>query len=178
MNRTRVSLLSIVLVVGCGKQEAAPTEAAPKPAASASASASATPKPKEAAPLSLKGSYAAKQGEVRIPEDAPPFLHPTGPEGKEALGDGELELTLPPKEGAVVGKGKGALGAQLFEGWLEGDRLNGTLRPAEGAAPAMWGLVQATVEGTGDARVVKGSLRASGRDGKVVREATFTLDKK
>lgn len=170
----RLLLCCFVVVVGCGKKDAPPSEPAPaaKPAVSASASAAAE---KPAAPLTLKGAYAAKQGEVRMPEDAPPFLHP---ESKEGLGDGDLELVLPAKDGAVVGKGKGALGAQLFEGWLEGNRLNGTLRPADGATPAMWGLVEATVEGAGEARTVKGTVRASGRDGKVVREAAFTLDKK
>lgn len=176
----RVFLCVLVLVMGCGKKDAAPAEPAPaKPAVSASASsASASAKPVEAGPLTLKGAYAAKQGEVRMPEDAPPFLHP---DSKEGVGDGEVELTLPGgsgKEGPVVGKAKGALGAQLFTGWLEGDRLNGTLYPAEGATPAMWGLVEATVEGAGAARVVKGTIRVSGRDGKIVREAAFKLDQK
>lgn len=171
MNRLLVCSF-VLLLSACGKKEAPPSEA---PAASskpvASASASTAPE-KTDAPATLKGAYASKQGEVRMPADAPPFLHP---ESKEGLGDGELELTLPGKSGAVTGQGKGALGAQVFEGWLEDGHLTGTLRPADGANPAMWGLVDATVEGAGAARTVKGTLRASGRDGKVVREASFTL---
>lgn len=171
----RLLLAGFVLVVGCGKKDS--SEPAPtKPAASASASASASAAPEMVeGPLTLTGAYTAKQGVVRTPDDAPPFIHP---DSKEGLGEGELEIVLPGKSGAVTGKAKGALGAQVLEGWLEDGKLTATLRPAEGATPAMWGLVEATVEGSGASRVIKGTVRASGRDGKVVREATFTLDKK
>jgi len=167
-------ILCCFLVLGCGKKDAPVTEQPVATKPSASASASAAPE-KPAGPLTLKGAYTAKQGEVRMPADAPPFIHP---ESKEGLGEGELEVTLPGRSGAVTGKSKGALGAQVFDGWLEEGRLTGTLRPAEGAAAAMWGLVDATVDGAGEARVIKGTVRASGHDGKVVREAAFTLDKK
>lgn len=170
----RLLLVGFVVVVGCGKKDAS-EPAQTKPVASASASASASAAPEPVGPLTLKGVYTAKQGEVRTPEDAPPFIHP---ESKEGLGEGELEVVLPGKSGAVTGSAKGALGAQIFEGWLDEGKLTGTLRPAEGATPAMWGLVDATVEGSGASRVIKGTVRASGRDGKVVREAAFTLDKK
>ena len=177
MNRAYVCLL--VLMVGCGKKEDGPPEPAPaRPAGAASASASAAvgaAVEKVAAPLVVEGAYTARQAEVRVPDDAPPFLHP---DSKDGVGEGSLELTMPSKDGPVVGIGKGALGAMAFEGWLSGERLDGTVRPTEGAAPAMWGLLQATVEGAGDARVVKGTLRVSGRDGKLVREAAFALKKK
>lgn len=174
MNRLLLCCVLVSALGGCGKKDAPANEQPAPHAPAASASASAAPA-KAAAPLTLKGAYTAKQAEIRVPADAPPFLHP---ETKEGLGEGELVITLPGKSGEASGKGKGALGAQVFEGWLEDGRLTGTLRPADGATPAMWGLVDATVEGAGDARVIKGSVRASGRDGKVVREAPFTLDQK
>ncbi|MBI2394693.1 MAG: hypothetical protein HYV09_34310 [Deltaproteobacteria bacterium] len=162
-----------LVVVACGKKDAPTDQPASKPAASAAPSVSAAA-PK-AAPITLKGAYASKRGEVRVASDAPAFVHP---DSKDGLGEGELTITLPAGNGAATGAAKGALGAQSFRGWLEDGHLTGTLHPDEGSKPAMWGVVDATVEGSGDARSIKGTVRASGADGQVVREATFTLDKK
>jgi len=83
-------------------------------------------------------------------------------------------MTLPAGDGAVVGKASGALGAQAFAGFLEGDRLVGSLAPSAGASPEFWGVVEAKREGS----KVTGTIRASNGDGRVVREATFTLESK
>jgi hypothetical protein len=163
-----IALIIAVLLVGCDKKDAPATTAAPASSSAPAASASVAP---EETATTVKGSYSAKQGEVRTPSDAPKFGHP---EVQEGIGDGELEVTLPPKHGEVTGKAKGALGAQVFSGWLEDGRLTGTLTPAEGSSPPMWGYVEGAVEGNS----VKGTIRASGADGSVVREASFTLDKK
>jgi hypothetical protein len=163
-------VLIALLAVSCGKkEEAAKTEAQPAPSASASASAARAEK--KAVSTEVAGSYASKQGVVRMPDDAPPFIHP---DSKEGIGDGELSMTLPAETGAVTGKASGALGAQTFSGWLEGDRVTGTLTPNAGATPALWGVV----EGKNDNGAVTGTIRASSSDGRVVREATFTLKKK
>lgn len=169
----RFAALATVLTIGCGKKE----EPAPKPTPAPSASVVAKAEEKPSAATAFKGAYTAKQGAVRTPEDAPPFVHP---DSKDGLGAGELELTVPAAKGEVVGKASGALGAQLFSGWLEDGQLRGTLQPSQpsdtaaNAANAMWGVVVATVEGAS----IKGTIRVSGRDGRVVREATFTLEKK
>lgn len=162
-------LLVLILAYGCSKKEEAAPSSTPAPSAApvASSAAPAVEKPSERA--IFKGSYAAKQAEVRTPSDAPSFIHP---ESKDGIGNGELELTVSGKE--VTGKGTGALGAQTFSGWLEDGRLTGTLHPSDGGASAMWGVVDATVEGS----TIKGVVRGSGRDGRVVREASFTLEKK
>lgn len=166
----RAAVLVVALAIGCGKKEEAPT---PKPAASAAPSAgpSAEAEKPKSASATFRGSYAAKQGAVRTPDDAPAFIHP---ESKDGIGAGALEVTLPATRGEVTGKASGALGAQVFSGWLEDKRLTGTLHPEGDAANAMWGMVDATVEGS----AIKGVIRASGRDGRVVREATFTVEKK
>lgn len=144
-----------------------------KAAASASASASAAPKAPE--PLDVTGAYEAKPGEVRTPKDAPTFSNTTA----GAIGKGELAMLLPATDdGAVTGKASGALGAQSFSGTIEEGRLTGTLSPADGDKDAMTGTVMATVAGKGDARTVEGTLRASGPDGRVVREAAFKLEPK
>jgi hypothetical protein len=167
----RYAALIALLLVSCGKKEPTKSEGpSTSTAASASASASGKAQPK-AEPTTVKGSYTAKQAEVRTPEDAPKFIHP---ESKEGLGAGELEINLPALQGEATGKASGALGAQVFSGFLSDGHLTGTLQPADGASPAMWGVLDATVEGSS----VKGTIRASGRDGRVVRDASFTLEKK
>lgn len=164
-----LGLLLIAVVIGCGKKDETP----PAPAPSASAPvAQASAAPRAVAKTVVTGTYDAKQADVRTPKDAPPFLHP---EGKEASGPGSIELTLPETTGAVSGKASGALGAQTFSGWLEDGRLTGTLTPSELAGAPTWGVVEGAVTGSGGARVVKGTIRASGPDGRVVREANFEL---
>ncbi len=160
------------IALGCGKKEEVP----PAPASSAAVSStSAAPvasaaKPAASATSTFTGSYDAKQGEVRMPTDAPPFIHP---EGKEGLGAGELTLTIR-GDGPVEGKATGALGSQTFSGWLEGGKLTGTLVPEAGSPTMMWGFVDAQVEGS----AVNGTMRASGPDGRAVRDAKFKLEKK
>ncbi len=164
------------LVVACDKKEAG-GGGAPAPSAKASvavvASASASASAKPAAPLEVSGSYEAKLGEVRTPKDAPAFSNVvTG-----ALGKGELSMVLPAEgDGAVTGKASGPLGGEGFSGLVEDGRLTGTLSPAAGDREAMTGVVMGTVSGKGGDRLVEGSIRASGADGRVVREAAFKLE--
>jgi hypothetical protein len=180
MNRHLFVLaLASMLALGCGKKDsegggpAGKEKTAASGSASAFASASASAKP--AAPLDVTGSYEAKLGEVRTPKDAPVFSNTT----VGALGKGELALVLPAEdEGAVTGKASGPLGAETFSGTIEDGRLTGTLSPVAGEKNAMTGTLVATVTGKGDARTVEGSIRASGPDGRVVRDATFKLEPK
>jgi hypothetical protein len=160
------ALLLAALLVACGKKEdPQPTKPTPTPSASASTNPPLAASASERA--LYRGSYTAKQADVRTPDDAPKFIHP---DSKDALGAGELEITV--ENGVATGKASGALGAQIFSGTLEDGHLRGNLYPSE--AGTMWGLLDATVEGA----AIKGTVRASGKDGRVVREATFTLEKK
>ena len=171
----RAWVMAAVLVCACNKD--APKEE--KPVAAAASSAKAVPSaeaPKPPEPTKVAGAYDAKSADVKTPKDAPPWIEP---EGGGATGAGTLAFTLPVADGDVDGTGDGVLGAQTFSGRLEEGRLTGTLAPkSPDAAPAFWGTVDAKVEGKGEARKVAGVLRASGKDGRVVREAAFTLEKK
>jgi hypothetical protein len=192
--RTRaIVFLALTLTCACGKKEGAPSGAAPSasnasnasgessapvPASATTSTAAATASAiggagaSEAGDL-FTGKYEAKIGVVRTPDDAPKF-----DDTKDgALGPGSLELSLPASDGEVQGKASGALGDQTFEGALEDGKLRGVLRPTSGANPSMTGVVDATVTGTGAARSIAGTLRAASEDGRVVREATFSLAK-
>lgn len=171
---------SLTLAAGCDKKDSsggsapvASTKAQAAAGASGSAVASASAKPP--APLDVEGSYEAKAGEVRTPKDAPTFSNvATG-----AMGKGDLTLVLPAEDdGPVTGKASGPLGAQTFSGVIEEGRLTGTLSPADKTSDAMTGIMLGTVAGKGDARTAEGSIRASGPDGRVVREAAFKLEPK
>ena len=167
-------MIVLMLLASCARKEsvdAQHTGAAKSPSTHIAGAASPAPSQTAHATLSVTGSYDAKVAEVRTPHDAPAFINaPVG-----ALGAGQMNLALPPKDGPVNGTANGALGAQRFSGFLDGERLTGTLTPEPDASPAMWGSVLAQVEGAGDHRSVRGTLRASGADGRVVREASFTL---
>jgi hypothetical protein len=176
------ALVALVLVGACGKKDQEAPAPAPSNAASSTASnaASSETSGKAAAPksatLMVAGTYDAKRGEIRMPGDAPPFLHP---EVKDGIGTGELSMELPASSGTITGKLDGALGTLAFSGFLdETGTVRGTLAPATGSALSMWGTVDAKAEGQGDGRTVTGSLRVSDADGRVVREATFKLEKK
>ncbi len=181
MNRLWIAL-ACAAAIGCSKKndaaesdKASASASAKAASASVSASVSASASAEIAAPLTVGGAYDAKVAAVRMPKDAPPFVQPES----GATGAGEITLVLPAgAEGAVGGKASGALGEQVVTGNLEGGALNATVRPAASGDPAMTGTIEATVDGAGDARVVKGTLRASSGDGRMVREAAFIAKKK
>lgn len=146
----------------------APASPSAQPTGSAASSAQA------GASTTVTGAYEAKAATVFTPDTAPPFQNdPAG-----ALGPGTLTLVLPADGGEVTGEATGALGALKLHGLLEGTRLTAQATPDPNATPAMWGTLVADVKGSGDARALSGTLRASSADGHIVREAAFTLTKK
>ena len=187
MTRATLPFVATALVaaiaIGCGKQggseaaggaaTASASAATASPSSSSSSSSSSASSAKPAGKTPFVGEYDAKVGVVHVQDKAPPFAD----EDSGALGKGELSLDLPAADGDVTGKASGALGAQTFTGAIEAGRLSGTLRP-DGDPSALTGTLMGDVTGSGDARTIVGTIRASGPDGRVVREAAFTLKKK
>ena len=187
MKRRRLVALSVFvqlgLLPGCGEKKPDP---APAPALTASAemipavsaSASATPPPGPASSAtpgakgSFKGAFTAKVGSVTTPKDikdstvAPWAKDP----GKESVGPGSLEIVI---EGTrVSGTGKGSLGDLVLEGMVDGNDVRAIVNPTDPNAPAaMTGVFSGTVS----AGKIAGTIRASGRNGNIVREASVTL---
>ncbi|MEO7091681.1 MAG: hypothetical protein ABI175_00435 [Polyangiales bacterium] len=187
MSARPIVALLVVVLLACGKKDDAPPSppAAASTTGSGAASASATGSGAATGAATgsgaatgagavtvVLGKYDAKLAAVRTPDDAPKF----DDVAEGSLGAGEITLSLPAGDGEVTGTSSGALGAQVFRGQLEAGWLGGVLR-AEGEG-GMWGYLDATVTGAGDARVVTGTLRVSSGDGRVVRESAFTLAKK
>ena len=186
MTSIRTFVVALVFTLGCDKP-GTPSPAPASSSASASVAVNATGSTTasgapSAAPtangtaagngLVVSGAYDAKLATVRTPEGAPKF----DDVAQGALGAGEITMELPPGDGEVTGKTSGPLGVQVFRGQLDSGWIGGALR-GEGEG-AMWGYLDATVSGAGDARVVTGTLRASSGDGRIVRESSFSLKKK
>jgi hypothetical protein len=176
-------LIASIAVMGCDKSSSGSPGASSSSSVSATATTTATASGAASGTAAgtgtgtgtgtiVTGAYDAKLATVRTPDDAPKF----DDVAQGALGAGDITLELPAGDGEVTGKASGALGAQVFRGQLEAGWLGGVLR-GEGDA-AMYGYLDATVTGAGDARVVTGTLRVSSGDGRVVRESAFTLKKK
>ena len=152
---------------------AAPAPSAASPTASAQAAASAAPLASAAPKAEARwaGSYVARVGEVTPPKEAKEKAW-TQDTGAAAVGPGTLELLVAPARGDVSGTGAGPLGELVVSGTFDGKELRASLTPRDpNAASAMTGWLTATLA----AGKLTGSLRVSGRDAKVVREAKVEL---
>jgi hypothetical protein len=168
------------LASGCDKKDPAPapeahaTASAPAPNASApaaTASASAAP-----APASAKwiGTYTAKVGTVEPPKAAHEKTWTADP-GTAAVGAGTIELEVSGPHGAAVGRAAGPLGDLVVSGTLEGGELRANLAPKD---PNADGAMTGFLVGKLDGHAIKGTLRVSGRDAKIVREGDVQLSAK
>ena len=94
--------------------------------------------------------------------------------GTAAIGKGTVDLTIG-QRGEARGETKGALGDMTLSGTYDGQELRANLLPANPKAEgAMTGFMVLASEGT----ALKGTLRASSRDARIVREANVELTKK
>ncbi len=159
---------------------AEPATSAP-PAASGSASGSASAAASGGAPEAAgaaerwKGSFKTKVGLVTPPEKAEVKVWTKDP-GTEAIGDGTITLSVSGKgPGRTVdGTADGALGDLLIRGELDDKELSARVDPKTPNAPgAMTGVLQ----GKRTADGIEATLRVSGRNGNIVREATIKLAK-
>jgi hypothetical protein len=87
-----------------------------------------------------------------------------------------MTLTITPvasgKFSRVVGEGKGALGDLVISGTLDADGLTARIDAKDPKSPtAMSGVMSGKQDGT----KIEATLRVSGRDANVVREAVVTL---
>lgn len=159
---------------------AAPASAAP--VASAAAPASAAPVASAAKAVggeasSWGGSYTAKVGPVAPPENAKEKTWANDP-GSDAVGKGTVQLNVSGPRGETRGELGGPLGDLQVSGFFDGKELRANLMPKDPKAEtAMTGFMVLTGEGAPPA-ALKGTLRVSGRDARIVREAAVELAKK
>jgi hypothetical protein len=98
----------------------------------------------------------------------------TADPGSAAVGKGAVDLTVGDR-GETLGETKGPLGEMTISGVYDGKELRATLAPKEPKADgAMTGFMMLAADGS----AMKGTMRVSNRDAKIVREATVELAKK
>lgn len=160
-------------LVGCSKPSTNASANSSTSSASAQASVSIDTPKKVETQTSTRwvSTYNATLASVRIPSNAPKFVDQT--EGM--IGEGKLVLNILGNDGPIQGEASGALGTQKFSGFVQGNKLTGTLQPDAKSPVQMWGTLHADAEGSGPQRVFKGSLRASSSNGRVVRESTIEI---
>ena len=164
-----------IVVGACSKGS---SSAAPAPSSSVAAAPSAQPPrpaPSAAAAerTSWSGSYTAKVGAVDPPKNANEKVWTLDP-GSAAIGKGTVDVSVR-ERGEATGETKGPLGEMAISGMYDGKELRANLQPKDPKADgAMTGFMLLSTEGD----ALKGTLRVSGRDGRIVREAAVELAKK
>jgi hypothetical protein len=186
---SEVRILLALAWIGCAScSKSSPPDSAP-PAASGASSVSAVasaPSGQRGAPsgsaptrgpsaerASFSGTYTAKVGAVEPPKNANEKTW-VGDPGSVAVGKGAIDLVIG-ERGDAHGDAKGPLGEMTVTGTYDGKEMRASLIPKEPKSDsAMTGFMVLTAEGD----ALKGTLRASNRDAKLVREATVDLAKK
>jgi hypothetical protein len=155
-----------------GSTGAAPSAAASVPPASSVAPAAGT------SATAWSGSYVAKVGPVAPPENAKEKTWASDP-GTAAVGQGAIALSTSGPRGETQGDLTGPLGDLKVAGVFDGTELRANLLPKDPQADnAMTGFMLLAASGGPPPGSLKGTLRVSNRDARIVREASVDLTKK
>jgi hypothetical protein len=180
---TMLASILVTCVVGCSKSStdkaspAASASAAPLASASAAAPASSGKAPATEAGT-WSGSYVAKVGPVAPPENAKEKAWTNDP-GTDAVGKGAIALSIAGSRGDTQGELTGPLGDLKISGVFDGTELRASLLPKDPKAEAaMTGFMVLAASGGPPPSALKGTLRVSNRDARIVREANVELAKK
>ncbi|HKQ69833.1 MAG TPA: hypothetical protein VJT73_10870 [Polyangiaceae bacterium] len=121
------------------------------------------------------GSFTAKVGAVDPPKAAKEKQWTDDP-GSVLVGMGTIELSVTDPGGEARGETKGALGDMTITGVFDGQELRANLLPKDPKADgSMTGFMLLKAEGPG---ALRGRLRTSNANAKLVREASVDLAKK
>jgi hypothetical protein len=126
---------------------------------------------------SFSGTYTAKVGAVTPPENAKEKAWAADP-GTAAVGQGTIDFSVSGTRGETQGDTKGALGEMTISGVFDGKELRANLIPKDPKAEnAMTGFMTLTAAAPA-AKSLKGILRVSNRDARLVREANVEVSAK
>jgi hypothetical protein len=178
--------LGVVLAAGCSKASPQAGGAGAPGASAATAGGSAAPSAALGASSALAafafaGSYVAKVGPVEPPSAAKEKAWAEDP-GTASVGKGNMQLSVERPAGSpndlpgkVSGEATGALGDMGIAGTFDGRELRANLTPKQPNVPgAMTGYMTLTADGA----ALKGTLRVSNANARVVREASVELARK
>jgi hypothetical protein len=129
-------------------------------------------------PAAWSGSYLAKVGPVAPPENAKEKAWTDDP-GTASVGRGAIALSIAGSRGDTQGELTGPLGDLKVSGIFDGTELRANLMPKDPKADtAMTGFMLLAASGGPPPANLKGTLRVSSRDARIVREASVELAKK
>ncbi len=173
MNRAGIVIV-LAALAACSRSESPNANATPTPTPNAtptpSANANANTKPLASAPTippsTWSGHYTATPGTLSSPDR----FH--GDDASVGLGDGAITLALD-DHGRATGTLDGALGATKLDGALLSSDFSAALVPDDLASG-----FTGTAVGTRDGDRIAGTMHLSLPMGNVLREASFTLDRK
>jgi hypothetical protein len=148
--------------------------AAPSSSASPAASGASSAQAGATSPFAgvWEGRYEAKRGVVTFPDKVTDKGWGSD-DGETGIGAGAIKLTIG-ADGEALGTLDGALGASTVNGITDETGVRAAISPDESGPKAMRGVLSATLE----KGALKGTLRVSGENAKVVREASFELKKR
>lgn len=177
--------LVLATLVACAKEEKPAPSSAPADAGSAAApvasgaakagdAGSATPAPAGSA-LSFAGTYSAKPSTLYIPADKDyASVKQAKSDDTKLVGDGALTLEVG-ADGRVTGAiDSGPASPALIDATRNGDEIRGTVRRKDPSDQGLTGVVVAKIEGA----KVTGKLTLAEANAAMLREATFSADKK
>jgi hypothetical protein len=99
--------------------------------------------------------------------------------GSAAVGKGTIAVSITEPRGETHGEASGALGEMTITGVFDGHELRANLVPKKpNADGAMTGFMVLTAGEGPNSGALKGTLRVSGRDARIVREGDVELAKK
>jgi len=179
-----LAALLIFAAASCSKSSADKPSPAASTSAAASAVAAASAAPSSSAgkastgATAWSGSYLAKVGPVAPPENAKEKTWTDDP-GTAAVGRGAIALSIGGSRGDTQGEITGPLGDLRVAGVFDGTELRANVLPKDPKSDAaMTGFMLLAASGETPPASLKGTLRVSNRDAKIVREASVELAKK
>jgi hypothetical protein len=167
------SVAAAVTLAACAKEtptgSAGTADSTATPVAPAAASA-----PHAKSTTSFSGTYTAKAAAIDLGKGNKVVKWPQNPEAG-AAGSGTIDLVVADPRGEVRGEAKGPLGNLLVNGDFDGRDLRSNLVPRDpNADDAMTGVMTLVADGA----AMRGTLRVSSRDARIVREASVQLARK
>jgi hypothetical protein len=138
------------------------------------ASASHAQEPANASPTLWTGRYTSAPGSIYV-FDGGEWAGVTwrGDDAGLGLGEGEVSLHVDDKTSAVIGSADGAIGDVEVQGTLDGDKLTASVLRKDPKDRGLSGVLAATISGD----QMRGEMKLSVADARVLREATFTLSR-
>lgn len=174
--------VATLVALGCSRPSGSDPGSGPSASASAPSTtvAAATPSGAPAAPprattVTWTGTYTSTPGSLFVRDGGEwRGVRFRGDDASVGLGEGPLSLTVDTKTGRLTGSGSGPIGDVVLSGAVVGETLTFTVTRKDARDCGLSGTGVGHVDGDS----LRGTLRLSQGDARVIREAAFSLARK